>query len=157
MNYIATHNTQPPQILSEAMARQMLGSDPAALAPGESASNGDWTITRPASDGSVAPAAFSLLWYEAVQAESRQLYLAQWSVARVVSGSDLPLIQEYLGRIWDVAHMTMRDICKEAHLTQKAVSTMFCIPHRTFQGWCLGERECPHYVRLMIARLLNLL
>lgn len=60
-------------------------------------------------------------------------------------------------RVWDAAHMTVRDICREAHLTQKAASTMFCIPYRTFQGWCLGERECPTYVRLMMARLLNLL
>ena len=38
-------------------------------------------------------------------------------------------------------------------LTQKYVSKRFDIPYRTVQSWKLGERECPHYIKLMIAEL----
>lgn len=104
---------------------------------------------------------FPTLWGEALVVTDRAAYVSDMVLSSMwgdPEGAEIPQERvDYIGRIWDVAHMTMRDICKEAHLTQKAVSTMFCIPHRTFQGWCLGERECPHYVRLMMARLLNLL
>lgn len=53
----------------------------------------------------------------------------------------------------DILTMTFRQQLEAAGMTQAQCSRRFEIPLRTVQGWTLGERECPSYVRLMIAEL----
>lgn len=63
---------------------------------------------------------------------------------------------EWLRQVWKAARRTVKDICKDAGLTQNATADHFCIPRRTFGNWCTGERECPIYTRLMMQELLGL-
>lgn len=46
-----------------------------------------------------------------------------------------------------------RDLLAMLGLTQSECARRFGIPLRTVQSWALGERQCPAYVRRMMAEL----
>lgn len=56
-----------------------------------------------------------------------------------------------LDRIWDVANMTIRQMVEASGMTQTKFAKNCCIPLRTVQNWCREERECPVYIRLLLA------
>lgn len=64
---------------------------------------------------------------------------------------DLDAEKERLFTIWDVAHLSMRELVDRTGLSQTAFAKRAGIPRRTVQGWCLGERDCPEYVRFLLA------
>lgn len=103
----------------------------------------------------------STLWADALTVEDRDAYISDWALSSIWEDpEDAPIPAERienLGRIWDVVHMDMRDICKAADLTQTALAQKFCIPMRTVSDWCRGLRTPPDYVRLLIALQLKLL
>lgn len=104
---------------------------------------------------------FSNLWADALTTTERDAYVSDWTLSSIWGDdpeSDIPQDRiDYLGRIWDVAHMSVREICKVAKMSQVALAQRFCIPYRTVQNWCGDVSKCPGYVRLMMARLLNLI
>ena len=104
---------------------------------------------------------FSNLWADALATTERDAYVSNWTLSSIWGDdpeSDIPQDRiDYLGRIWDVAHMSVREICKAAKMSQVALAQRFCIPYRTVQNWCGDVSKCPDYVRLMMARLLNLI
>ena len=56
--------------------------------------------------------------------------------------------------------MTIRDLRTAYGLSRMDFSRRFCIPIRTIENWeCTGTnaRECPTYVRLLIAEALGLM
>lgn len=70
---------------------------------------------------------------------------------------DLDAEKRRLAQIWDVAHMTMKEIVAASGLSQTAFAKRAGIPLRTVQGWCLGERDCPAYVSFLLAEHFGLL
>lgn len=56
-----------------------------------------------------------------------------------------------LARIWDTAHMTVRQMVQSVGMSQTSFARQAGIPMRTVQNWCLGERECPVYIRFLLA------
>lgn len=70
---------------------------------------------------------------------------------------DLDAEKERLCTIWELAHLSMRELVDRTGLSQTAFAKRAGIPLRTVQGWCLGERDCPAYVRLLLAEHYNLL
>ena len=64
---------------------------------------------------------------------------------------DLDAEKKMLSTIWDVAHLSMRELVDRTGLSQTAFAKRAGIPLRTVQGWCLGERDCPAYVRFLLA------
>lgn len=64
---------------------------------------------------------------------------------------DLDAETARLSHLWDVSRMSMREIVKDSGRSQTAFAKGACIPYRTVQGWCLGERECPVYLRFLLA------
>lgn len=60
-----------------------------------------------------------------------------------------------LRKIYEIAHMSVRDLLTRSGMTNGELSRRFCIPIRTVQNWAIGMRECPAYVRLMMAELLG--
>ena len=70
---------------------------------------------------------------------------------------DLDAEKERLSTIWELAHLSMRELVARTGLSQTAFAKQACIPLRTVQGWCLGERECPAYVRFLLAEHYKLL
>lgn len=70
---------------------------------------------------------------------------------------DLDAEKARLSTIWELAHLSMRELVSRTGLSQTAFAKGAGIPLRTVQGWCLGERECPVYVRFLIAEHYSLL
>ena len=64
---------------------------------------------------------------------------------------------EMLGQIWDACHRSVKDIAKDAGLSQRKLAERFCISYRTVENWCDGQRSCPIYIRLMMQEILGLL
>ena len=56
-----------------------------------------------------------------------------------------------LERFWDVAHMNVRDMVEALNMSQTDFANGANIPLRTIQNWCSGERQCPDYIRLLLA------
>lgn len=74
--------------------------------------------------------------------------------------SDITVTASELILIWDAYHMTIRDLRTAADLSRMDFSRRFCIPIRSVENWeCNGpnSRECPTYVRLLIAEALGLM
>lgn len=64
---------------------------------------------------------------------------------------DLDAEKERLSTIWELARLPMRELVGRTGLSQTAFAKRAGIPRRTVQGWCLGERDCPEYVRFLLA------
>lgn len=60
---------------------------------------------------------------------------------------------EQLRTLWHVANDPFKALLDLMGMSQSDCSRRFCIPLRTVQGWALGERNAPPYVRLMMAEL----
>lgn len=69
-----------------------------------------------------------------------------------VEDDDLPALAEELRHVWRYAHITVREIVQHTGLTQTGFAERFAIPLRTLQGWVSGDRDCPPYVRLLLAK-----
>lgn len=70
---------------------------------------------------------------------------------------DLDAEKERLSVIWDLAHLSMRELVDRTGLSQTAFAKRAGIPLRTVQNWCAGSRDCPAYVRFLLAEHYNLL
>jgi DNA-binding transcriptional regulator YiaG len=70
---------------------------------------------------------------------------------------DLDAEKRRLAQIWDVAHMTMKEIVDASGLSQTAFAKQAGVPRRTVQDWCGEKRACPAYVRFLLAEHYGLL
>lgn len=70
---------------------------------------------------------------------------------------DLDAEKERLSVIWDLAHLSMRELVDRTGLSQTAFAKRAGIPLRTVQNWCAGSRDCPAYVRFLLAKHYKLL
>lgn len=103
--------------------------------------------------------AFHDLFFDALSAD-RGDFISDWALSSVWGDStddaDLAGRSTLCGRIWDLAHLTIKDIRASTGLTQTAFGQRFLIPARTIGNWEDGTNICPHYTRLMLARLCGL-
>ena len=75
-----------------------------------------------------------------------------------VSGCiDLDAEKKRLSVIWDLAHLSMRELISRTGMSQTAFAKCAGIPLRTVQNWCAGSRDCPAYVRFLLAEHYKLL
>jgi DNA-binding transcriptional regulator YiaG len=91
---------------------------------------------------------FYQVWSNALANNSRDEFVSSWAL------SSVSLVNE-LGTVWDVAHMSIRDMCAESGMTAPEMAELFCIPPRTMQHWCAGTRVPADYIRLMMAEYLG--
>ena len=70
---------------------------------------------------------------------------------------DLDAEKDKLSSIWDLAHLSMRELVARTGLSQTAFAKRTGIPLRTVQDWCGEKRACPTYVRFLLAEHYNLL
>lgn len=105
--------------------------------------------------GYIADKLFHGLWVEAIATVDRDEFVSDWSLSRVwddAPDADIPADRiDVLARIWDAAHLTIRDIRAHTGLSQAAFATRYCIPIRTVEDWERGVRSCPDYLRLLLA------
>lgn len=106
---------------------------------------------------------FYTVWGEALASSDRDTYVSEWATSSIwgepenLADDDLMGIAAKLGNIWDVAHMSVKDICKAAGMTQTQLAVKICAPKRTVENWCSGVNKCPDYTKLLIAEKLGLL
>ena len=70
---------------------------------------------------------------------------------------DLDAEKARLSTIWDVAHLSMRELIARTGLSQTAFAKQVGVPLRTVQDWCGEKRACPTYVRFLLAEHYKLL
>ncbi len=91
---------------------------------------------------------------------SRDAFVSDWTLSSMWGDSpdaDIPHERvDEIGRVWDVAHLTIRDIRHHTGLSQVKFATRFCIPRRSVEDWEAGARACPDYVRLLLAQAAGL-
>lgn len=70
---------------------------------------------------------------------------------------DLDAEKKRLSNIWDLAHLSMRELVSRTGMSQTAFAKQAGIPLRSVQDWCCEKRACPAYVRFLLAKHYNLL
>ena len=98
---------------------------------------------------------FYTLFGAALRAEDREIFVSACLLSEIWGDQEdeiPPGRADDLGQLWDVAHVTIRDIRAHTGLTQAAFSTRCCIPRRTIEEWEAGRRTCPNYLRLLLAQ-----
>lgn len=70
---------------------------------------------------------------------------------------DLDAEKARLSRIWELVHLSMRELVARTGLSQTAFAKGAGIPLRTVQDWCGEKRACPAYVRFLLAEHYKLL
>lgn len=105
---------------------------------------------------------FNLLFGEALAESDKDRFISEWATSSVFDtdpdgpSPDYDSIDKMLDNIWWVAHLSISDIKAHTGMTTAALAERFCIPVRTLENWCGGQRSAPDYLRLMIADLLGL-
>ena len=103
---------------------------------------------------------FYTIFADAVSTADRDAFVSDWSLSSIWgdaldAGSPADRI-DLLARLWDAAHLTIRDIRQHTGLSQAAFATRYCIPTRTLEDWERGVRSCPDYLRLLLAQVTGL-
>lgn len=96
-------------------------------------------------------------------ADGREAFLDYWMHRGVeIEQDDIPndinynfYLLDQLESIWDIAHLSVRDIRRHTGLTQRKFCDKFCIPYRSLEDWERGISKCPPYLRLMLAQLVG--
>ena len=70
---------------------------------------------------------------------------------------DMDAEKKRLSVIWGLAHLSMRELIFRTGMSQTAFAKCAGIPLRTVQNWCAGSRDCPAYVRFLLAEHYKLL
>jgi DNA-binding transcriptional regulator YiaG len=70
---------------------------------------------------------------------------------------DLDAEKARLSRIWELAHLSMKELISRTGMTQTSFAKGAGIPLRTVQNWCAESRDCPAYVRFLLAEHYKLL
>ena len=106
---------------------------------------------------------FYTLFGAATTEQDKFRYIAEWSSSSIFYPNpespdiDAAELAESLGNIWDVAHLTVRDIRQHLGLTQAAFAERFCIPRRTVENWERKGGHIPPYNILAYADITGML
>ena len=102
---------------------------------------------------------FAACYKEIANYQDRDAYVSDMALSSIwedTTSDEIPAERlDAVGQIWDAAHKSVKQIAADAGLTQRKLAERFCIPYRTVENWCGGQRECPAYVRLMMQELLG--
>lgn len=103
---------------------------------------------------------FSILWGEALTSPDRDEFVSEFAISSLWGDADgAPITAERLrdlGKLWDAAHMTVKDIRQHLGLNQQEFAARFLLSHRTVQNWEYGATKCPEYVRLLLLQATGL-
>lgn len=89
----------------------------------------------------------------------RDAYISDLSLSTIWkdNNADIPSERvEQLGKLYDAANMTIKDISAASGLSVRALARRFVIPIRTAECWSSGENKFPLYTKLMMLECLGL-
>lgn len=98
---------------------------------------------------------FYTVWGAALTAPNRDAFVSDWAMSSIwgdKEDAEIPVERiDALAGLWTAAHMSVREIRAHTGLSQAAFAVRFCIPKRTIENWEAGSRQCPDYLRLLLA------
>lgn len=110
---------------------------------------------------------FNVAYNEVANYSDKDAYISDLALSSLFWEGDNPEkatpveeLVEPLSKIWDVAHMTIKDIRMTTGLSQVDFHRKFLIPIRTLQSWETetdSKRNCPGYVKLLLAAACRLI
>lgn len=102
---------------------------------------------------------FAKLWADALAQPNKDMYVSEYGYPDWFDdiSPDTEKVVATLENIHTVAHMSVRELISASGLTQPDFANKFCIPLRTIENWATQKRNCADYIRLMIARQLDLI
>ena len=95
---------------------------------------------------------------EAQSYTDRDAYVSDLALSSIWGDEEGEVPQErleWLGQLWDAVRRSVKDIARDAGMSQRKLAERFAVPYRTAEDWC--SRSCPIYVRLMMQECLGLL
>lgn len=99
---------------------------------------------------------FNTIFREACSKQNKELFVSDWVLSLTFDeNEDLIKLSEEIAKIWDVAHLSIKEIRAKTGLSQIKFCERFCIPRRTLENWESGINKCPAYTRLMLAQLVG--
>lgn len=103
---------------------------------------------------------FCTLFGAAVAEHDRDRFIVEWSSSSIFSDEEKTYDADerlaVLENIFEVAHMSMRDLRKKLGLTQAEFACRFCLPKRTVESW-ESNRSARQYLVLAFAQVSGLL
>lgn len=102
---------------------------------------------------------YTKLYMGALESSSEDMYIAEWATSEIFDPDkdapdpDYAAIVALLRKLYRCAHITVREIRGYTGLSQAAFAGRYCAPKRSIENWETGARECPDYVRLMLAHI----
>ena len=104
---------------------------------------------------------YALCVSEASEYADRDVYISDLALSTIWDDdpeSEIPVERmAQLSSIYDAVHRSVPEIAAAAGISNRKLADRFCIPYRTVENWCGGQRNCPDYIRLMMQECLGLL
>lgn len=104
---------------------------------------------------------FAMIWGDALQTADRDQYISDWSLSSIWGDDledDIPAERiEMLGLLWDIAHMSTKEMRARTGVSQRKFADAFGIPARSIENWEGGQRDATDYNRLLIAHALGII
>lgn len=101
------------------------------------------------------------LWVCAVDSPNRDAYISreiESHVWRDVYGAEIPSERyDYLGGIWDAAHMGLDFFLARSGMREGEFCAYFAIEYKFYKRWAAKAKAIPEHVRMMLARGLNII
>ena len=100
---------------------------------------------------------FCAVYNDALSSTDRDAFASDWALSSIW-GEDVDLVEtaSACAHIWDLAHLTIRDIRDHAGMTQQEFAERFCISRRTIEQWESTRGNPAPYIILMLAELCGL-
>ena len=95
-----------------------------------------------------------MLWSAALQSDDCDYFVAEWAISSIFD--DMTTAADYVSKIWQIAHMSIRDMRDTTGLTQSAFAKLIGVPVRTLTSW-EQRGGVTDYHRLWLAVYLGLL
>ena len=97
---------------------------------------------------------FIQLWMDANRIEDRNEFLKK-GMRDSMDSSDICKTMNLLEKIWDMAHLTMKEVVSGEGMSQRAFAETLGAPKRTVEDWCRGLVHPPVYARLWLHIILG--
>lgn len=106
---------------------------------------------------------FNSLIRDALEAENEEMFVAErgWQEWMDECEDDTDAIVSDMQNIWDLAHLTIKEMRQRTGWTQAKFAERFGIPLKTLESWESGgsasSRKCSIYQKLCLAEVLGMI
>jgi hypothetical protein len=103
---------------------------------------------------------FNIIYSDALKGitSDKDEFIRNWSI-KLKGIPEISGIIECIGQIWDIAHMSGKDIIIKSGFTQKQFADRFLISIKTVESWCRTQKpqNPPDYAKLLLCKELGIL